>query len=161
MDEADRLTLLTDAEKEVLRLFLTSSDVKEMARTIGISAAAVEQRLHRARRKLAVKRSLDAAHILAAAEGHPVIRRAPYSPSYVAQAGGEAGRVAPSEGGVDIWRSLLPTKGRPWNDLPVWARLAWILAATLAATIAALVSVSLGGRCCPGSLGKALPGTRS
>ena len=144
MDDAARLELLTDAEKEALRLFLVRSDVKEIARAVGISTAAVEQRLHRARRKLGVTRSLDAAHMLAAAEGHPVIRRAAYAPSYVAATGGDGDRVAASEGGVDIWRSLLPTKGRPWNDLPVWARLVWIVAGILAASIAALVSVSLG-----------------
>ena len=144
MDPANPLAKLTAVEKEALRLFLVRSDVKEMARTIGISAAAVEQRLHRARRKLGVTRSLDAAHMLAAAEGHPVIRTPIYAPSYVAGARGEPDRIAPAEGSVDIVRSLLPTKGRPWNDLPVWARAVWIVAGILVATIAALVSVSLG-----------------
>jgi len=65
----DSIDELSDLEKEVLRLFMVSSDQKELARRIGRSPATVEQRLARARRKLGVARSLDAALMLAEREG--------------------------------------------------------------------------------------------
>jgi len=60
---------LSDLEKEALRLFLVSSDQRELARRVGRSPATVEQRLARARRKLGVARTLDAALLLAEREG--------------------------------------------------------------------------------------------
>ena len=77
----DPIDALSDLEKEVLRLFLVASDQKEVARRIGRSPATVEQRLARARRKLGVARSLDAALLLAKREGNQTYGTAIYGDS--------------------------------------------------------------------------------
>ena len=136
---------LSDLEKEALRLFLISSDQKELARRIGRSPATVEQRLARARRKLGVARSLDAALLLAEREGNQTYGTAIYGESLH----GEPEKTAlklwpPKERGAAQSLSFFPTRGRPWNTLPAWARLALILGGMLTLLIAAVVTVSLG-----------------
>jgi len=136
---------LSDLEKEALRLFLVSSDQKELARRIGRSPATVEQRLARARRKLGVARSLDAALLLAEREGNQTYGTAIYGESLH----GEPEKTAlklwpPKERGATQSLSFFPTRGRPWNTLPAWARLALILGGMLTLLIAAVATVSLG-----------------
>ncbi len=61
---------LTDNEKECLRRRLLPQTAKEMALDLGISPHAVEKRLKMARAKLGVSSSLEAARLLAGAEGY-------------------------------------------------------------------------------------------
>ena len=141
----DPIAALSDLEKEALRLFLISSDQKELARRIGRSPATVEQRLARARRKLGVARSLDAALLLAEREGNQTYGTAIYGESLH----GEPEKTAlklwpPKERGAAQSLSFFPTRGRPWNTLPAWARLALILGGILALLIATVAAVSLG-----------------
>ena len=136
---------LSDLEKEALRLLLVSSDQKELARRIGRSPAAVEQRLARARRKLGVARSLDAALLLAEREGNQTYGTAIYGDSLH----GEPDKTAlklwpPKDRGAAQSLSFFPTRGRPWNTLPAWARLALILGGIVALMIGAVATVSLG-----------------
>ena len=143
--DGDPIAELTDAEKEVLRLYLTATDQKEIARIIERSPSAVEQRLASARRKLKVNRSIDAAHQLAHAEGNPAYGMAIYGSS----SGSEArnfGLMAPSsEGGSGLFSQMpFPTKGRPWNALPIGSRLIVIVAGVLALALSAILLVSIG-----------------
>ena len=70
MEKTDPVARLTEREKEVLRLWLQHKTAKEIALDIGISHHAVEKRLKMARTKLDVATSLDAARVLAQAEGY-------------------------------------------------------------------------------------------
>ena len=142
----DPFDALSDLEKEALRLFLVSSDQKELARRIGRSPATVEQRLARARRKLGVSRSLDAALLLAEREGGS---KAYGTALYGESLHGEQEKPAlnlwpPKERGAANSLSFFPTRGRPWNTLPAWARLALILGGMFVLLIAAVATVSLG-----------------
>jgi DNA-binding CsgD family transcriptional regulator len=69
MDINDPTTRLTEREKEVLRAWLGHSTAKEIAIDLGISHHAVEKRLKMARTKLDAGSSLEAARMLAEAEG--------------------------------------------------------------------------------------------
>lgn len=141
----DPISELTEAEKEVLRLYLTATDQKEIARLIDRSPSAVEQRLASARRKLGVNRSIDAAHLLAHAEGNPAYGLAIYGSSSGSEARSFALKPPSSEGGS--WLSGLkpfPTKGRPWNAQPVGSRLIVIVAGVFALVLSAVFVVSLG-----------------
>jgi DNA-binding CsgD family transcriptional regulator len=141
----DPFNALSDLEKEALRLFLVASDQKELARRIGRSPATVEQRLARARRKLGVARSLDAALLLAEREGNQTYGNAIYGESLRGEAEKSALKLwPPKERGAAKSLSFFPTRGRPWNMLPTWARLALILGGMLALLIAAVAVVSLG-----------------
>ena len=141
MDLDERLATLTDAEREVLRLYLAHSDVKLIGRAIDRSVHAVDMRLRSARRKLGVTRTLDAALMLARSEEGPAYATVQLRPSGT---GGDAPPIPkpPVENGSS---SLLPfpTKGRPWNDLPPWARLAWIAIGMLVVTMSSLATVGI------------------
>ena len=141
MASDDRLAALTDAEKEVLRLYLVHSDVKLVARAIDRSVHAVDMRLRSARRKLGVTRTLDAALLLARADDDPAYATVELRPP-VAVPPAAALAMPPAENG---WAAFLPfpTKGRPWNGLPPWARLAWIALGMLAVTISSLAVVTI------------------
>jgi DNA-binding CsgD family transcriptional regulator len=62
-------TMLTDKEKEALRLLLRGHDAKSSARALSLSVHTVNERLRDARRKLGVTSSREAARIVLAAEG--------------------------------------------------------------------------------------------
>lgn len=142
---ADLIDALSDLEKEALRLFLIVSDQKELARRIGRSPATVEQRLARARRKLGVARSLDAALLLAEHEGRSTYGTAIYGDSVRGEIENPGLKLWPPKGrGAAQSLTFFPTRGRPWNTLPAWARLALILGGMLVLLIAAVATVSLG-----------------
>lgn len=142
---ADLIDGLSDLEKEVLRLFLVSSDQKELARRIGRSPATVEQRLARARRKLGVARSLDAALLLAEHEGRSTYGTAIYGDSLHGEADSPALKLwPPKDRRAAQGFMIFPTRGRPWNMLPAWARLSLILGGMLTLLIAAVAVLSLG-----------------
>lgn len=69
MPTEDATTRLTAREKEVLRAWLDHKSAKQIALDLGISHHAVEKRLKMARTKLGAGSSLEAARILARAEG--------------------------------------------------------------------------------------------
>jgi DNA-binding CsgD family transcriptional regulator len=56
--------LLTEKEKQTLRLLLTGYDAKSMARHLGLSVHTVHERLRDARRKMATSSSREAARLL-------------------------------------------------------------------------------------------------
>ena len=66
MDEG---TLLTEREKETLRLLLAGHDAKSVAHQLDLSVHTVNERLRDARRKLGVSSSREAARRLAGIEG--------------------------------------------------------------------------------------------
>lgn len=70
MDAANRIARLTEREKECLRRWLQHKTAKEIALELGISHHAVEKRLKMARTRLGVGSSLEAARLLAEAEGY-------------------------------------------------------------------------------------------
>jgi DNA-binding CsgD family transcriptional regulator len=70
MDAHAITSKLTEREKEVLRLWLDHKTAKEMALDLGITHHAVEKRLKMARVKLDAGSSLEAARMLAEAEGY-------------------------------------------------------------------------------------------
>lgn len=125
-DEADRVSKLTDLEREALCALLRHSQIKDVARSIGKSPFAAEQRLRRARQKLGVGRSIDAALMLARVEGTGAYGSPIYSPSVVAEPVPSELNLDPAENGCGSNLLPFPTKGRPWNDLPIWVRLATI-----------------------------------
>lgn len=69
MEASNPITRLTEREKEVLRAWLNHKSAKEIALDLGISHHAVEKRLKMARTKLGAGSSLEAARMLAEAEG--------------------------------------------------------------------------------------------
>ena len=125
-DEAERVRRLTPLEREALEAFLQRSDVQVVAQIIGKSVPTAEQRLARARRKLGVHRSIDAAHMYARVEGRLTYGSAIYTPSVVADADPPDLHVDPAENGNGMSLLPVPTKGRPWNDHPAWVRLGTI-----------------------------------
>lgn len=69
MEANTPITRLTEREKEVLRAWLGHKTAKEIALDLGISHHAVEKRLKMARTKLGAGSTLQAARMLAEAEG--------------------------------------------------------------------------------------------
>ena len=70
MNLREPLSRLTEREKDCLRRWLQHKSAKEIAADLGISHHAVEKRLKLARTKLGTTSSLEAARMLAAAEGY-------------------------------------------------------------------------------------------
>ncbi len=142
---ADPFDALSALEKEVLRFFMVASDQKELARRIGRSPATVEQRLARARRKLGVGRSLHAALMLAEHEGRGTYGTAIYGDSLHGGEDAPALKLWPPKGrgGTQAF-TFLPTRGRPWNSLPAWLRLALILGGMVALMVTTVAAVSIG-----------------
>lgn len=64
----NELNLLTDREKDVLRLLLAGHDAKSCARVLEVSVHTVNERLRESRRKLGVSSSREAARMLAGSE---------------------------------------------------------------------------------------------
>ncbi len=65
----DALQVLTEKEKQTLRLMGRGHDAKSMARDLGLSVHTVNERLRAARRKLSVSSSRAAARLLLESEG--------------------------------------------------------------------------------------------
>lgn len=84
MDERNPLSKLTEREKVCLRQWLNHKSAKEIAVDLGISHHAVEKRLKMARTKLGATSSLEAARMLAEAEGYG--QAVPQAPDLVSDA---------------------------------------------------------------------------
>lgn len=67
---AGGVTTLTEREREVLRLLVAGHDAKSIAARLDISIHAVNERLRKARQKLRVGSSREAARLLAATEAN-------------------------------------------------------------------------------------------
>lgn len=156
----DRVASLTEAERQVLRLWL-QYEAKEIAAMLGLSPTAVTERLRTARRRLAVNSSAEAAKLLAEHEQAYVPKRHVDMPQTVATAAetnimassgsdtvgtsldGEALREEQAPYGAPVPRRRgfrLPIR-RPegdGNDLGVWQSFGWV------AVIAAGVPLLLG-----------------
>lgn len=65
----DRISRLSEGQRECLRMVYRHMETKEIARTLGISPDGVAQRIKTAMRILGVHRRRDAARMLAEAEG--------------------------------------------------------------------------------------------
>ena len=102
---------LTAKERECLRLWLEHKTAKEIALDLGISHHAVEKRLKMARTKLDVATSLEAARLLAEAEGYD---RTVAGPAELPDGMGgrdDAARVALPSGTREWRRSSLSVPG--------------------------------------------------
>lgn len=142
--ESQRIAKLTEAEKEVLWLFLRTAAMEDIARQIERTPVAIEQRFARARTKLGVRRTLDAAHMLARVEHEKAVSLGVYAKSDVADYPSAAASSPSSEGSHPTWlRRLFPTEGRPWNALPASVRLGWIAAGLMVALVSTLLTISL------------------
>lgn len=71
------ITTLTERERQALRGWLEHKTAKEIALDLGVSHHAIEKRLKTARLKLGVASSLEAARMLARAEGYDQTVTAP------------------------------------------------------------------------------------
>lgn len=163
-----RVSDLTAAQREVLRLWLTRKSAKEIGRAIGVTHWAVNERLRSARRVLGVATSSEAAELLARGD-----EEAAYKPLVCDAAGvddgGERMAAMPSvegdrqsgPGAYLLREERLPfavPASSPWPRLPVprfWgdrnaltlrARFLWIgaLAAGIVIMVGALVSIAYG-----------------
>lgn len=127
-----RIEDITEAQKDCLRLFYRRYGAKEIGRQLGIAPSTVHQRLTAARKTLGVARSMEAARLLAEAEG-TVYDGVLYDQISVAQ---------PATNPSLSWASRLPwplpTRERPTNDLSFIQKIAAIigLAALFMATAA-------------------------
>ena len=119
----------------MLTLVLKHSDASLIARALGISSSAVDKRLVGARRKLGVTRSIDAALVFARAEGLEDGRTVQVAPFIPVPADAARERMASLEGSAGFWASLLPTRERPFNTLPLWIRNTWVISVLLALTM--------------------------
>ena len=132
---------LSEVQKVSLRLLYRGYSAKEIGRMHGVSPATVHQRLTAARKTLGVSRSIEAARILAEAEGAPIYDGVIYDEIHIAEDASDR----PSS-----WLSRLPwplpTRRRPTNDLSFLQLLASILGLATAFMIAAalyFIAISL------------------
>lgn len=116
--------VLTEKEKETLRLIVRGHDAKSMARHLGLSVHTINERLREARRKMAVSSSREAARLLFDREGG------------VPQSLGRAllGEAGPAHREPQVF-------SRPWQFRPAWIA-GGILAMSLALAVLALASFS-------------------
>jgi len=80
----DRVTRLTEGQRDVLRMVDRHMETKEIARVLGISPDGVNQRVKAAMRTLGVNKRRDAALILAEAEGQEAYPPQVYLPRDIA-----------------------------------------------------------------------------
>jgi DNA-binding CsgD family transcriptional regulator len=152
----DRLTRLTEGQRDVLRMVDRHMETKEIARALGISPDGVNQRVKAAMRILGVNKRRDAALMLAEAEGGDAYPPQVYPPRDIAF-GSDPATFAPSTGNgremepvssgtmreeqaafgaVPQFRSRrfrlpLPVGGNRPGDLNALQRLGWIFGAML------------------------------
>lgn len=160
---------LTEAQREVLRLWHTRKSAKEIGRDLGITHWAVNERLRSARRVLGVGTSGEAARLLAAAEAGDTYKRivcdadtvAGTEDSVLFRQADEDGewpsrtsrhhavreeRVPYEAAGLSGLRLPLPRYRGDRNDLSIRTRLIWIGAIALGfvAMVGALITISSG-----------------
>lgn len=131
----NRFDLLTDGQKECLRLFHARWEVKDIARHIGRSPVTVNQRLALARQHLGVSRSAEAARLLFEHEGS-IYDSAIYEPLIVAEPQPADASTLDRTAGFPL---PFPTQGRPINDLTLAGKLIYSL------VLSALIALVFGG----------------
>jgi DNA-binding CsgD family transcriptional regulator len=161
--EDHRIARLTEAQRVCLRLVAQGYQYKEIAREIGISPGAVNERIKAAMRTLQLTSRFEAARLLSAHEApkayQPLVDQslglsaAAFSaaPGVTSSRTGSGGNPEPV-GVVQEQQAIfdpaylmrapsgpvlpIPTEKRPVNDLAIWQRLAWILAVAVASATA-------------------------
>ena len=160
--DRDRLARLTEKQRVCLRMVFMHRSSKEIARTLGIGADAVDQRLKTAMRALGVESRVDAARMLAEHEGAGTYQRVVYQspdvvpPVHPAMLGATATKGA-GAGSETIGRAVreeqasfkalpwqttgslslpLPLEGGRRNDLGAWQKVAWVVAIAIGTAIA-------------------------
>lgn len=150
--DAERLAKLSDAQKTCLRMVFMHMSSKDIARELNISPHTVDQRLKAAARILGVDSRVEAARLLARAEGGGTYQPLVYQPPDIAGPGPDvpihalvdhegadrnAGRaMREDQAGFDLAfqyprssASLpLPIRGARPDDLGPWQRLGWAVA---------------------------------
>jgi DNA-binding CsgD family transcriptional regulator len=166
--EEDRLQRLTNAQREVLRLWHVRKSAKEIGRELGITHWAVNERLRSARRVLGVATSGEAARLLAEAEAGGAYKRLVCDPPGIAPSVDHVMFSTPDEDGEEPSRARRRLEVReeqvPWgaadrgprlplpryrgdrNDLTIGRRLIWIGAIALGGVVilGALITISSG-----------------
>jgi DNA-binding CsgD family transcriptional regulator len=168
----NRLARLTEAQREVLRLWSMRRSAKEIGRDLGITHWAVNERLRSARRVLGVASSGEAARQLAEAESAAepwaeaggAYNRLVYDPPAIAEDVEEVDFSSPDMAGMrdfsvgeervpygsteppSLWRLPLPRFRGERNDLSTMMRLVWIglLALGVVTVVATLVLLAAG-----------------
>lgn len=148
MDE-DRVASLTQAEREVLRLWL-QYEAKEIAADLRLTPTAVTERLRTARRRLGVSSSSEAARLLAEYEASDTHKRHVDMPQAVAVAANPdiMGRSGSDRGGALLDGGALREEQAPYaapvprrrgiklplrrpegggNDLNIWQSVGWVI----------------------------------
>ena len=160
MDESslDRVALLTDKQRDCLRLVWRHQESKEIARTLGISPHSVDGRIKTAMRTLDADDRYEAARLLALAEGAETDQPPVYGssdipvghfyPSFppslnagerpagplVLEEAQAAYHLSPTPG--SWFAPPLPTTGRPRNELSASTRLFWVVIVAILTAIA-------------------------
>jgi len=123
------IDLLTEREKQCLRLLLVPMRAKEIATVTGLSVNTVNEHLKSARRKFGTSDSRSAALKLKAAEDttkssdtNESVSPDAVIPVETSPTEATAPDAVPMAGSV---RLPLATWGRPWNDLNLGWRLLW------------------------------------
>lgn len=154
----DRVALLTDKQRECLRLVWRHQESKEIARALGISPHSVDGRIKTAMRTLGADDRYEAARLLALAEDVGTDQPPVYAPSDIHDAPLYASDLPPLNAGRRPAGSLvleeaqaayrlspipgsrfappLPTTGRPRNDLSASTRLFWVVIVAILTAIA-------------------------
>ncbi|WP_265564543.1 response regulator transcription factor [Sphingomicrobium arenosum] len=164
-DRLDRLSRLSDGQRECLRLVAAHHNSKEIAAKLDISPHTVDQRIRIALQTLGVSRRQEAARLLAEHEARPgedpyqrLIRQSPHIPEPPAtpqseaaignqirhvDRAGSSGEVSRSNTEQDRSpsRFSLPlpfaTRQQPRNEMGIGMRLLWIVLIAMGATFAA------------------------
>jgi DNA-binding CsgD family transcriptional regulator len=156
---AERLARLTEGQRICLRMVIMHMSSKDIARELNISPHTVDQRLKTAIQILGVDSRVEAARLLARAEGGEAYQPLVYQPPDIAGGGpavplhvlvdhgGAEGRsgfaMREDQAGFDLAfqpsRSRmalpLPLQGAKPDDLAPWHRLAWAVAITIGAAL--------------------------
>lgn len=134
--------LLSERERECLRLLLRPMRAKEIARALDLSIHTVNDHLKSARGKLGAGDSLTAALMLREAEAGSPQNLGPTESGWPDRA--RFGHVNDTEV-INGGSAILPfaVKGRPWNGLSLRWRIVWPL--VLLGVIALAAGVLLGG----------------
>ncbi|KKC25975.1 helix-turn-helix domain-containing protein [Sphingomonas sp. SRS2] len=164
---AEPIAKLTDSQRAYLRLVFAHQSSKQIAQTFHISAHTVDKRLKEAMRILGVNSRIEAARILASAEGDPSHRElGPQSPDLAETpafrpsfpTGGNGNDMGTASSGVTLREDLagygasyledrglplpFPTHVRPSNTLSILQRAGWMIGLIIGLAIATGILLS-------------------
>lgn len=141
-----KTALLTDAQRDCLRLVLTHHSSKEIAGLLGVSPSAIDKRIERAVQIVGAPSRFAAARLLAQEEGLSTSDRTPCD---VIDLSGTPMADEGERGSESIARRLLgigsasAVGGRPRNDLTKPQRLALIAAIILFTAISSMALLNM------------------